>query len=81
MYFVNENIGFVVGYNGDIYKTIDSGSTWRKQNSGTILHLHSVYIIDENVGFVSSNAASGCHEKGYWQISDNCIVCSSYVRL
>ncbi len=60
MFFVNENIGFVVGYNGDIYKTTDSGTTWRKQNSGTILHLHSVYFIDENVGFVSSHAMSGC---------------------
>ncbi|MCK7541635.1 MAG: YCF48-related protein [Marinilabiliales bacterium] len=60
MYFVDENIGFVVGYNGNIYKTTDSGTTWRKLNSGTILHLLSVYFIDENVGFVSGQAASGC---------------------
>jgi len=60
MYFVNENIGFVVGYNGDIYKSTDSGTTWRKLNSGTTLHLHSVYFIDENVGFASSHAMSGC---------------------
>jgi hypothetical protein len=60
MFFVDENIGFVVGYNGVIYKTIDAGTTWRKQNSGTSLHLHSVYFIDENVGFVSSHAMSGC---------------------
>ena len=60
MYFVNENIGFVVGYNGDMYKTTDAGTTWRKLNSGTTLHLHSVYFIDENVGFVSSHAMSGC---------------------
>jgi hypothetical protein len=60
MYFVDENIGFVVGYNGDIYKSTDSGTTWRKLNSGTTLHLHSVYFIDEYVGFVSSNAMSDC---------------------
>ena len=60
MYFVNENIGFVVGYNGDIYKTTDSGTTWRKLNSGTTLHLHSVYFIDENVGLASSHAMSDC---------------------
>jgi photosystem II stability/assembly factor-like uncharacterized protein len=60
IYFVNENIGFVVGYNGNIFKTTDAGTTWRKQNSGTILHLHSVYFIDENVGFVSGNAMSEC---------------------
>lgn len=60
LFFVNESVGFVVGYNGDIYKTIDSGTTWRKLNSGTTLHLHSVYFVDEMVGFVSGVAMSGC---------------------
>jgi photosystem II stability/assembly factor-like uncharacterized protein len=60
IYFVNPNIGFVVGYNGDIYKTIDSGKTWEKKNSGTTLHLFSVFFLDENVGFASSQASSGC---------------------
>lgn len=60
IFFVNLNIGFVVGYNGDIYKTIDSGKTWLKKNSGTTLHLHSVFFIDENVGYVSSQAMGGC---------------------
>lgn len=60
MYFVDENIGFVVGYNGDIYKTTDSGTTWRKLNPGTTLHLHSVCFINENIGFVSSQTMDGC---------------------
>ena len=60
IYFVNPNFGFVVGYNGDIYKTIDSGKTWEKKNSGTTLHLFSVFFLNENVGFVSSQASSGC---------------------
>ncbi len=60
IYFVNPNLGFVVGYNGDIYKTIDSGKTWKKKNSGTTLHLHSVYFLNEDVGFVSSVAMGGC---------------------
>jgi photosystem II stability/assembly factor-like uncharacterized protein len=60
IFFINPNIGFVVGYNGDIYKTIDSGKTWEKKNSGTTLHLFSVFFLDENVGFVSSQAMGGC---------------------
>jgi photosystem II stability/assembly factor-like uncharacterized protein len=60
IFFVNPNIGFVVGYNGDIYKTTDSGQTWVKKNSGTTLHLFSVFFLDENVGFVSSQAMGGC---------------------
>jgi photosystem II stability/assembly factor-like uncharacterized protein len=55
-YFLNSEIGFVVGYNGDIYKTIDSGETWVKKNSGTTLHLHSVFFLNENIGYVSGQA-------------------------
>lgn len=60
IYFVNPNLGFVVGYNGDIYKTTDSGQTWIKKNSETTLHLFSVFFLDENLGFVSSQAMGGC---------------------
>jgi len=60
LFFINPKIGFVVGYNGDIYKTINSGESWQKQNSETTLHLLSVYFINENVGFVSGQAMSGC---------------------
>jgi photosystem II stability/assembly factor-like uncharacterized protein len=56
IFFIKPNIGFVVGYNGDIYKTTDSGQTWVKKNSGTTLHLFSVFFLDENLGFVSSQA-------------------------
>ena len=60
IFFINQNIGFVVGYRGDIYKTTDSVQTWGKKNSGTTLHLHSVFFLDENVGYVSSQAMGGC---------------------
>ena len=60
IFFVNPYIGFVVGYNGEIYKTIDSGENWEKKNSGTTLHLHSVCFINEDVGFVSGVPMSGC---------------------
>jgi photosystem II stability/assembly factor-like uncharacterized protein len=60
IFFVNPNIGFVVGYNGDIYKTTDSGQKWVKKNSGTTLHLYSVFFLNENIGYVSSQAMSGC---------------------
>ena len=55
-YFINPDIGFVVGYNGDIYKTTDSGKTWVKKNSGTTLHLLSIFFLNESIGFVSSQA-------------------------
>ena len=60
MYFTNPETGFVVGFNGYIYKTTDAGNSWKQQNSGTTLHLYSVFFVDENVGFVSGRAMGGC---------------------
>jgi len=60
IFFVNPEIGFVVGYNGDIFKTIDSGRSWKELKSGTTLHLHSVFFLNENVGFASSQGMDGC---------------------
>lgn len=60
LFFINSEIGFVVGYNGDMYKTVNAGETWQKKNSGTDLHLTSVYFVNENTGFVSGQAAIGC---------------------
>lgn len=60
LFFINAEIGFVVGYTGDIYKTINAGVTWQRQNSGTVLNLFSVYFLDQNIGFASGQAVSGC---------------------
>lgn len=60
MFFVDSRVGFVVGYNGTIYKTIDAGKSWTKQNSGTTLHLYSVFFLNDNIGFAAGQAMSGC---------------------
>lgn len=49
--FLNENIGFVVGNNGTILKTIDGGDTWIHQESGTYLNLTSIHMSSNNIGF------------------------------
>jgi photosystem II stability/assembly factor-like uncharacterized protein len=49
--FINNNIGWVVGSNGTILHTRDSGKNWVRQKSGTKLHLFDVYFIDNNIGF------------------------------
>jgi photosystem II stability/assembly factor-like uncharacterized protein len=60
IFFINSEIGFVVGYNGAIYKTTNSGESWKKLNSGTTLHLFSVFFLDENIGFVAGEGMNGC---------------------
>lgn len=60
IFFINSEVGFVVGYNGEIYKTVNSGEFWQKQNSETTLHLLSVYFLNGEIGFVAGQAMSGC---------------------
>ncbi|MBN2276005.1 MAG: T9SS type A sorting domain-containing protein [Bacteroidales bacterium] len=55
VYFINANIGFVVGWDGVILKTLDGGNHWRSQNSNTINDLYSVYFIDSITGFSTSS--------------------------
>ena len=58
IYFINAQVGFAVGgtssVNGSIiYKTTDAGENWLKQDipyQGS--ELHSVFLINENIGFV-----------------------------
>lgn len=45
--FIDENRGWVVGYDGIIAQTIDGGITWQLQESGTESRLNSVFALDE----------------------------------
>ena len=58
--FVNLSSGYLIGYNGAILHTSDSGNTWQSLNSGTTLHLTSIFFLDENTGFISGKGMSGC---------------------
>jgi len=42
IHFINAETGFIVGYNGEIYKTNNAGKSWQKQNSETKSHLQKV---------------------------------------
>lgn len=53
--FVDSNIGYVVGNNGTILKTSDSGSNWTALKSNITDHLKSLSFIDRDTGFVSGN--------------------------
>ena len=52
IFFLNSNLGFAVGYNGTILKTIDGGTTWTPKFSGTTEFLVSVFFTDINTGYV-----------------------------
>lgn len=50
IYFVDENIGFTVGFNSKILKTTDGGYNWLVQASGITQDLSDVYFFDQNTG-------------------------------
>jgi len=52
IYFVNENVGYIVGTNGRIFKTSDGGNTWLPEIAITINNLNAVFFLSENLGWV-----------------------------
>ena len=56
IYFINSNLGFAVGENGKIIKTINGGNTWNAVNSSTTASLNSVVFINDTIGFSHQHA-------------------------
>jgi photosystem II stability/assembly factor-like uncharacterized protein len=52
IFFINSKIGWAVGEEGAIIKTIDSGNTWNSQKSSITDKLTSVYFSDSLYGWV-----------------------------
>jgi photosystem II stability/assembly factor-like uncharacterized protein len=52
VYFLDKNIGWIVGRDGTILNTINGGENWTKQNSGATLELTSVQFLNESVGWI-----------------------------
>jgi photosystem II stability/assembly factor-like uncharacterized protein len=56
--FPSSDIGFTVGYNGEMLKTINGGISWEKLSTGTNLRLTSVYYSDANNGYIATSNGS-----------------------
>ncbi|MEK7397881.1 MAG: choice-of-anchor D domain-containing protein, partial [Candidatus Poribacteria bacterium] len=51
VFFVDENRGWVVGYNGTVISTINGGTSWTAQQSGTARSLNGVFFTDPLTGW------------------------------
>lgn len=51
VFFINENRGWAVGYNGTIINSTNGGTAWTFQNSGTARTLNSVFFVDQLTGW------------------------------
>ncbi|MCF8412885.1 MAG: T9SS type A sorting domain-containing protein [Melioribacteraceae bacterium] len=54
IYFSNPDTGWVIQFEGNIYKTLDGGSTWVTQLSKSGLNLRSIVFADDNYGWAGT---------------------------
>lgn len=51
VFFINQNIGWIVGAEGRIFATNNGGRRWREQNSKTSQNLYDIYFINTAEGW------------------------------
>ena len=51
-YFLNGHIGFLIGSEGNIIKTEDTGQTWKSINSNVVENLWDITFVNCSTGFV-----------------------------
>lgn len=68
IYFLNENVGYIAGFDGSMYKTIDGGNSWTALNTNTSLPLYDIYFLNNNEGFAVGGkdncGGTGCVPEG-----------------
>ncbi|MBN1151500.1 T9SS type A sorting domain-containing protein [candidate division WOR-3 bacterium] len=52
IFFIDQNVGWAVGWYGCVYKTTDNGGSWNQQVSGVTDNLEDVYFFNENMGWI-----------------------------
>lgn len=58
VYFASEQIGYAVGEDGMILKTINGGVVWNTQVSSTTKDIHSVHFLMENLGYTAGESGN-----------------------
>lgn len=54
IYFINQNVGFIIGIKGSIFKTTDGGNTWTKKSTNTESFLYDIIFADDQVGYCAA---------------------------
>ncbi len=57
IFFINEDLGFITGEEGMIFKTTDGGKSWELKTLG-YNNFKSIGFIDENTGFICGTSRS-----------------------
>lgn len=62
--FIGENMAWAIGVNGVAYRTIDGGTTWRQQHTGTSSDLARVFFVDADHGWILARNGTLLRYKG-----------------
>ena len=57
LYFPSDLVGYAVGEGGIIWKTTDAGITWQQLTSPTTAEVHSVFFLNDTLGYIAGNGA------------------------
>lgn len=55
IFMLNDTIGWLVGDAGMLFKTMDGGLNWLKQNIDSKNELHSVFFFDDKTGWIAGS--------------------------
>ena len=58
LFFLDSNVGWISGIQGDIYKTTDGGQNWVSQRPDFGDHLYDAYFYDNQHGWIAGDAIS-----------------------
>ena len=61
IHFVDSQIGWVSGYDGEIKRTTNGGATWSLETTGTYENLWSIFFVDAARGWACSENGSVLH--------------------
>lgn len=56
--FVNDNTGWIAGYNNTIFKTTNSGDSWEQQTSPAASNFECITFIDANTGWACGSGGT-----------------------
>lgn len=58
LFFLDNNIGWIVGDSGTVLKTTNSGTNWESKNCDPTIMLYSVFFLDNNIGWIGGQDAT-----------------------
>lgn len=65
IFFINKSLGYAIGRNGTILRTVNSGLNWMQLNSGiSEFWMNDIFFINENTGFLATGVG-GFSVDGY----------------